>query len=129
MGQLKWESRIFYCNTNCKQRVVENILVKKGCSLVQLVSTSIFFTILRGTMVKMTYNHKDHFKMVCNCICNYDLWLMSIWMKLKNEKWTYIIYFWWNLKIDENVIIFATWGVVHKPLNTTWHFIQVQLWL
>jgi hypothetical protein len=48
-------------------------------------------------------------------------------MKLKNEKWTYIIYFWWNLKIDENVIIFATWGVAHKPLNTTWHFIQVQL--
>ncbi len=44
----------------------------------------------------------------------------------EDEKWTYIIYFWWHLKIDENVVLFATWDVVHKSLDTMWHLIQVQ---
>jgi hypothetical protein len=37
----------------------------------------------------------------------------------ENEKYTYIIHFLWHPKIDENVIVFVTWNVVQRPLDTT----------
>jgi len=39
----------------------------------------------------------------------------------ENEKYTCIIHFLWHPKIDENVVVFAIWKVVHRPLDTTWH--------
>jgi len=30
-------------------------------------------------------------------------------------------------KINKNVVVFVTHGVVHGPLDTTWHFIQLEL--
>jgi hypothetical protein len=35
--------------------------------------------------------------------------------------------FLWHFKIDENVVIFVTWNVLHMPLDITWHLIQLQL--
>jgi hypothetical protein len=40
-------------------------------------------TILRGTIVKMTCSCIFYYKLVFNCICNYNLWLLLIWMKRK----------------------------------------------
>jgi hypothetical protein len=34
-------------------------------------------------LVKTTSSHINDDKMVCSCICNLYLWLMSIWMKIK----------------------------------------------
>jgi hypothetical protein len=31
---------------------------------------------------KTTCSCKNNQKVVCSCICNYDLWLMSVWMKV-----------------------------------------------
>jgi hypothetical protein len=36
--------------------------------------------------------------------------------------------FQWHFKIDEHVI-FAIWDVIHRPLDTMWHLIQLQLGL
>jgi hypothetical protein len=32
-------------------------------------------------------------------------------------------------KKNENVIIFTTHDGVHRPLDTMWHLIQLELWL
>jgi hypothetical protein len=41
----------------------------------------------------------------------------------KNEvdKYIYIIHFYWHPEKDENVVVFVTWKVVHRPLDTMWH--------
>jgi hypothetical protein len=31
--------------------------------------------------------------------------------------------------IDENLVIFGTSNVIHKWLDTMWHFIQLELWI
>jgi hypothetical protein len=41
-------------------------------------------------LVKITYSHMNDHKVVFNYICNLYLWLMSIWMKMKN---TFILFF------------------------------------
>jgi hypothetical protein len=43
----------------------------------------------------------------------------------ENEKYTYIIHFWWHPKIDENVIVFATSKVVQGPLDTMWQLFNL----
>jgi len=43
----------------------------------------------------------------------------------ENEKYLYIIHFYWHPKINENVIIFVIWKVVHRPLDTTWHLFNL----
>jgi hypothetical protein len=54
----------------------------------QLVSILTIFatcdaTIFCGTMVKTTYNCIFNYKLVFNYICNYNLWLLLVWMKRK----------------------------------------------
>jgi len=44
-------------------------------------------------LVKTTCNHINKYKVVCNCICHLHLQLMS-----KDEKYTYIIHFYWHPK-------------------------------
>ncbi len=34
-------------------------------------------------LVKLTCSRINDYKLVCSCICNLYLWLMSIWMKMK----------------------------------------------
>jgi len=48
-----------------------------------------------------------------------------VWMKVKMKN-GFISSFLWHFKINENVG-FATWDVVHRPLDTTWHLIQLQM--
>jgi hypothetical protein len=36
--------------------------------------------------------------------------------EIEDEKWTYT-FFHWHLKINENVVVFATWDVIHRPLS------------
>jgi hypothetical protein len=38
----------------------------------------------------------------------------------EDEKCTFIIYLKWHFKIDENVIVFATWDLVHQRLDNKW---------
>jgi hypothetical protein len=45
----------------------------------------------------------------------------------ENEKCTYIFHFSGWAKIDENVVVFVTHDVIHGPLNTTRHLIQIEL--
>jgi hypothetical protein len=35
-------------------------------------------------LVKLINIYRNNYKMVCSCICNLYLWLMLIWMKMKN---------------------------------------------
>jgi hypothetical protein len=42
----------------------------------------------------------------------------------KDEKYIYIIHFQWHPKIDE-IVIYVTWNVVYKPLNTTQHLLNL----
>jgi hypothetical protein len=34
-------------------------------------------------IVKMIYSCINEYKVICSCMCDLDLWLMSIWMKMK----------------------------------------------
>jgi hypothetical protein len=33
----------------------------------------------------------------------------------EDEKYIFIIHFYWHPKINENVVVFAIWKVVHRP--------------
>ncbi len=46
-------------------------------------------------------------------------------MKLKNAFISSIFSVW--AKINKNLVVFMTHVVVHGPLDTTWHFIQLEL--
>jgi hypothetical protein len=46
-----------------------------------------------------------------------------------DEECMYIIYFLCHFKIDENVVVFVTWDVIYRALDTMWHLIQLQLQL
>jgi hypothetical protein len=37
----------------------------------------------------------------------------------EDEKYIFIIHFQWHPKLDENLVVYATWTVVHRPLDTT----------
>jgi hypothetical protein len=52
---------------------------------------------------------------------------MLIWMKVMMKSGCTSSIFSGISKIDENVVVFATWDVVHRPLDTTCHLIQLQL--
>jgi hypothetical protein len=43
----------------------------------------------------------------------------------ENEKYIFIIHFYWHPKIDENVVVFAIWKVVHRPLDTMCHLFNL----
>jgi len=43
----------------------------------------------------------------------------------ENEKYIYIIHFSWHPKIDENIIVFATWKVIQGPLDITWQLFNL----
>jgi hypothetical protein len=43
----------------------------------------------------------------------------------ENEKYIYMIHLEWYPKIDENVVIYMTWKVVHKPLDITWYLFNL----
>jgi hypothetical protein len=47
----------------------------------------------------------------------------------EDEKCTYIFLFSAWARIDENVVVFVTHDVIHGPLNTTKHFVQLELQL
>ncbi len=58
---------------------------------------------------------------------SYNLQIILVCMKMKmNSAFRSSISSGWA-KIDENVVIFESHDVVHGPLDTTWHFIQLQL--
>jgi hypothetical protein len=40
-------------------------------------------------LVKLIYSYITNYKVVYSCICDLDLWLMSIWMKMKMKKHIY----------------------------------------
>jgi hypothetical protein len=45
----------------------------------------------------------------------------------ENEKYIYVIHFKWHFKIDENIFVFVTWKMVHRPLDTMWHLFNVTI--
>ncbi len=45
--------------------------------------------------------------------------------EIEDEKYTYIIHFEWYPKINEIIVVFVTWKVVHKPLDTRWHLFNL----
>jgi hypothetical protein len=75
---------------------------------VRTLSKSIIFatidaTILDGTMwLKVNYCIYDY-KMALNCICNYDLWLLLIWMIMKMKNVVMSSNDLWHPTINENI--------------------------
>jgi hypothetical protein len=75
-------------------------------------------------LVKMTCSHINNHKMVCSCIRNLYLRLMSIWMKWR---WKIHLYhpFFMSSQNRWNVVVFVTWKVVQRLLDTTWHLFKL----
>jgi hypothetical protein len=64
-------------------------------------------------LVKTTC-HINDYKVVCGCICNLNLQLMSILMKMKMNLYHPFLV---ASQIDENVVVFMTYKVVHRPMD------------
>ncbi len=79
-------------------------------------------TIFWATMVKMTCNQIFDYKTIWSCICDYDLQLILVWMKMKMKD-ALISSMFSGIKKDGNAV-FTTHDVIHEPLNTTWHVLM-----
>ncbi len=65
----------------------------------------------------MTCNHINDSKVVW---CDLDVTDVNL-DENEDEEYIYIIHFYQHPKINENVVVFATWKMIHMPLNTMSH--------
>jgi hypothetical protein len=79
---------------------------------------------------KNTYSHIFNYKTVLHCKCNYDLWLLLVWTKMRMKN------VFTSSTIDDiqqyqcaNLVVFATCNVVHRWLDNMWHIFWLELYL